>query len=167
MGRPMAQCLARSDFPLVVWNRTSGRAALLASLGARIADSSQALAAQCGVVITMVSDAAAVRTVLCGSNGTLAAGRPRSIAVDEHHRAASGAGDGSHGAADGIEFLDAPVSASVSLAEQGTLTGTAGGPRGAFASVAQVLRRPAVSSKDHTEPLAPFCPSKLPLEMIS
>ena len=40
------------------------------------ADSAQALAAQCDVVITMLSDAAAVRAILCGSGSTLAARKP-------------------------------------------------------------------------------------------
>lgn len=140
MGQPMARRLAASDFPLVVWNRTSSRAAPLAALGAHHADSPQALAAHCDVVITMLSDAAAVRAILGGSGGTLAAAPPGSIAVDMSTIGPVAAqAMAAAAAAHGIEFLDAPVSGSVSLAEQGTLTIMAGGPRGAFERAQPVL----------------------------
>lgn len=140
MGQPMARRLAASGSPLVVWNRTTGRAASVAAMGAQLADSPQALAARCDVVITMLSDAAAVRGILGGSGGTLAAARPGSIAVDMSTIGPVAAREmAAAAAAYGIEFLDAPVSGSVSLAEQGTLTVMAGGPRGAFERAQPVL----------------------------
>jgi 3-hydroxyisobutyrate dehydrogenase len=140
MGLPMAQRLAASEFPLVVWNRTGGRAAPVVAAGARLADSPQALAAQCDVVITMLADAAAVRAVLCGRDGTLSASRPGSITVDMSTIGPQAAREiAAEAAAHGVEFLDAPVSGSVSLAARGALTAMVSGPRGAFERVRPVL----------------------------
>src|SRR5581483_1511193 len=99
-----------------------------------------ALAAQCDLVITMLSDATAVREVLCGSDGTLAAARPGGIALDMSTIGPAAARELA-AATDpyDIEFLDAPVSGSVSLAERGTLTVLAGGSRGAFERARPVL----------------------------
>mgnify|MGYP001076074253 FL=1 len=56
MGGAMAANLARAGFPLVAWNRTSGRTAELEALGASIAASPAALAAAADVVLVCVSD---------------------------------------------------------------------------------------------------------------
>jgi 3-hydroxyisobutyrate dehydrogenase-like beta-hydroxyacid dehydrogenase len=140
MGFPMAQRLAASGFRLVVWNRTPGRAAPLAAAGAALADSPAALAAGSDLVITMLADAAVVRAVLCGPGGVLPALRRGAIVVDMSTIGPAAAREiaaeaGTHG----IGFLDAPVSGSVSLAEQGTLTVMAGGPRTAFDQARPVL----------------------------
>jgi 3-hydroxyisobutyrate dehydrogenase-like beta-hydroxyacid dehydrogenase len=69
----MAGRLARAGFDLTVWNRAAGRAAPLTALGARFAASPAALAAGCDLMISMLSDGDAVRAVLCGDVGALAA----------------------------------------------------------------------------------------------
>jgi 3-hydroxyisobutyrate dehydrogenase len=140
MGLPMARRLIAGGFPVTVWNRTRSRAASLTLAGAKLADSPQMLAAQCDVVITMLSDARAARTIMCGDNGTLATSRPGSIAVDMSTIGPQAArGIAAEAALHGVEFLDAPISGSVALAEQGSLTVMAGGSRTAFDRVRPVL----------------------------
>ena len=140
MGLPMASRIAASEFPLIVWNRTPGRAAPLASAGPVLADSPRALAAACDIVITMLSDAGAAQAVLCGPDGVLSAARPGTVAVDMSTIGPDAAREiAARAASHGVAFLDAPVSGSVALAEQGALTVMAGGPREAFDRARPVL----------------------------
>ena len=140
MGLPMARRLAASGTPLTVWNRTAGKAAPLAAAGARVADSLPGLAAACDVVITMLADAAAVRSVLAGDGGVLAACRDGAVVIDMSTIGPRAARDlAAEAARRGADFLDVPVSGSVALAAAGTLTALAGGPREAFDRVLPVL----------------------------
>lgn len=142
MGRPMAGRLAGSEFPLTVWNRSPGRTAALAAAGAAVAGSPAELAASSDVVITMLSDAAAVRAVLAGPGGVLPAMPAGGIVVDMSTIGPAAARElGGHAAEHGVGFVDAPVSGSVALAEQGMLTTMAGGPLTAFERVRPVLAR--------------------------
>lgn len=137
MGRPMAARLAAAGFPLTVWNRTPGRAV---AAGATVAMSPQELAAASDVVITMLADGAAVRAVLSGPDGVLAAARPGTIVIDMSTIGPQAARDlAAEAATQDVVFLDAPVSGSVALAEQGTLTAMVGGPPDAVERVRPVL----------------------------
>lgn len=82
MGAPMASNLARAGFPLTVWNRSQSKSEPLRALGANIADSAAKVAAMSDVVITMVSDDAALEDLLFGSQGMAAALRPGAVLVD-------------------------------------------------------------------------------------
>ena len=140
MGLPMATRLAAHGFPLTVWNRTADRAAPLAGPGIRVAGSPRDLAAASDVIITMLADGPAVRTVWCGPDGLLSGCRAGCVAVDMSTIGPNAAREiaaeaGRHGA----DFLDAPVSGSTALAEQGALTTMVGGPAAAFERVRPVL----------------------------
>src|SRR5690348_16711169 len=63
MGRGMASRLLGAGHNVAVWNRTRERAQALASDGARVATSPADAAAGADVVISMVADDAASRTV--------------------------------------------------------------------------------------------------------
>ena len=80
MGLPMARNLLGAGFPLVVWNRTAERCAPLADAGARVVPEPAALAVA-DVVVTMVSDGQAARSVLVGS-GLLGDLRPGSLVLE-------------------------------------------------------------------------------------
>ncbi len=140
MGLPMARRLAVSDIPVTVWNRTVSRADALVAVGARRAGSPRELAAASDVVITMLADGNAARTVLCGATGVLSACRSGSVVVDMSTMGPQVAREiAAEAAAHGVEFLDAPVSGSVALAEQGTLTTMVGGSPDAFERARPVL----------------------------
>jgi 3-hydroxyisobutyrate dehydrogenase-like beta-hydroxyacid dehydrogenase len=129
MGLPMAGRLAGAGFPLTVWNRTPGRASPLTAAGARLADSPAELAAASDVVITMLADGVATAQILCGDGGVLAACRPGSIVIDMSTIGPQAARElAARADTHGVAFLDSPVSGSVTLAEQGTLTAMVGGP---------------------------------------
>jgi 3-hydroxyisobutyrate dehydrogenase len=145
MGAPMATRIAAHGFPLTVWNRTPARAealaASLAAQGARVAGTPRELAAGSGVVITMLSDGAAARSVWAGPDGLLAGCAPGTIGIDMSTTGLRAARDlASRAELAGVRFLDAPVSGSVALAEQGALTTMAGGDPCALAKALPVLQ---------------------------
>ena len=82
MGAPMAANLARAGFPLTVWNRTPQKAEPLRALGATVADKAIDVAATSEVLITMVSDDAALEDLLFGPDGVARALTPGTVLVD-------------------------------------------------------------------------------------
>ena len=143
MGLPMATRLADAGLPLTVWNRTASRAAPLAGRGVQVAGSLPDLAAGSDVLITMLADGQAARDVWCGPDGLLAACRPGCTGVDMSTTGPAAAREiAAEAARHGADFLDAPVSGSTALAEQGTLTTMVGGPAQAFERVRPVLTAP-------------------------
>ena len=141
MGLPMATRIADHGFSLTAWNRTAERAAPLAERGARVAASLRELAARSDVIITMVSDGP-VAVSVWAAGGLLEACEPGAIGIDMSTIGPRAARDIAARAADrGIRFLDAPVSGSVALANQGTLTAMVGGDPAALE-----VARPALAA---------------------
>lgn len=146
MGRPMAARLLECGVSVRVWNRTRGPEKALARLGATPASTPRECAEGADVVITMLSDAEALASVLEGSDGVLATfakerRRPRPVLVDMStigRKAAIAAGRRAE--AHGARFVDAPVSGSVRPAGKGELLALVGG---AVRSVERV--RPVLS----------------------
>jgi 3-hydroxyisobutyrate dehydrogenase-like beta-hydroxyacid dehydrogenase len=138
MGLPMAQHVLRAGFPLVVWNRTPSRSAPLRADGATAAAEPTGLAAA-DVVVTMLSDAAAVRAVLVES-GLLGALEPGAVVVEMSTIGPAAIGQlAAEAKARSVRLVDAPVSGSVSVAEAGQLFAMVGGEREAYEKVAPVL----------------------------
>ncbi len=141
MGLPMAANIAAAGFPLVVWNRTASKAEALATRsGARVAPSPAILAAEAGVVITMVADGDVLLDLYTGSGAMLGSLRTGTVCVDMS-TISPGQATGLARAIAGARssFVDAPVSGSVALAEAGTLTVMAGGEAGDVEAVRPVL----------------------------
>ena len=72
MGVAMAANIRRAGHPLTVWNRSPDRAVPLIALGARLADTPAAAAADADIVISSLADDDAVKTVVLGPDGLLA-----------------------------------------------------------------------------------------------
>lgn len=66
MGEPMARNLLRAGFEVVIYNRTPEKNHALADAGARTAVHLSELAAQCAIVVTMLSNDAALACVTQG-----------------------------------------------------------------------------------------------------
>jgi 3-hydroxyisobutyrate dehydrogenase-like beta-hydroxyacid dehydrogenase len=140
MGLPMATRLAAHGFPLMVWNRTASRATPLAEQRVQVAGSLRELAAASDVIITMLADGRAARAIWCGPDGLLAACRTGCIAVDMSTTGPDAAREiAAEAERHGADFLDAPVSGSTALAQQGTLTTMVGGSAAAFERAGPVL----------------------------
>ena len=71
MGFAMARNIARAGIAVRAWNRTPAKAAPLAADGAYLADTPADAAAGAGIVLTMLSDADAVVSVMEGDDGAL------------------------------------------------------------------------------------------------
>lgn len=148
MGAPIAGRLLDLQLGNQVYgtNRTRSKASALVARGLRWRDTPREVAAAADVVISMVTDDAALAAVTEGPDGILAGLRHRA----SHHSAVyvdmstvspkvSRELAGRVRAA-GAAMLDAPVSGSVPAAESGTLSIMVGGPRSAFDTVEPLLR---------------------------
>ena len=137
MGAGMARNLLRAGMQVDVWNRTPERAAALADAGAVAhADPADAVA-HTGVVITILSEAAATRSVAVDA-GMLAAMAPGAVwaqmgtvgvAATEEFAGLVAA------QRPDVLFVDAPVSGTRAPAEAGELLVLASGPERAKALV--------------------------------
>ncbi len=128
MGAAMAANLARAGFPLVVWNRTAGRAAALRDLGAREASSPGELAASCDIVVTCVSDTPDVEAVVFGPDGIAEGARSGTLLIDCSTISPSATRDFAARLRErGVHMIDAPISGGSEGAVKGTLTIMLGG----------------------------------------
>lgn len=149
MGAGMARSLLRAGLPVDVWNRTPERAATLAEAGAVAHTDPASAVAHAGVVITMLSDAAAVRAVALDA-GMLAAMTPGSVWAQMATIGVAGTGELAGVVAaqrPDVMFVDAPVSGTRAPAEAGELLILASGPEAArpllelaFGAVGQATR---------------------------
>lgn len=140
IGAPMAVHLARRG-DLVVWNRTTARAAEFADRhGAIAAPTPRALASEVDIVITCLPTSREVEALLHGPDGLLAGLRPRALFLDcTSGDPASSRRIAARLAEQGIAFADAPVSGGTNGAEAGTLTIMVGGDAETFARARPIL----------------------------
>jgi 2-hydroxy-3-oxopropionate reductase len=128
MGAPMARNLLAAGHEVLAWTRSAEPLAELVEAGARSAEGPAAVAAEADIVISIVSDDAALREVLAGPEGAIAAARPGSLVIDMSTVSPALARELAATAdARGIGFLDAPVSGGDVGAQQGTLSIMVGG----------------------------------------
>jgi 3-hydroxyisobutyrate dehydrogenase-like beta-hydroxyacid dehydrogenase len=138
MGLAMARNLLGAGFPLVVWNRTDERCTPLVDAGATAAAAPAALAAA-DVLVTMLSDGQAARSVLLES-GLLDDLRPGSIVLEMSTIGPTAAAElAAEALRRDVFLLDAPVSGSVSVAEEAQLFAMVGGDREAYERATPVL----------------------------
>jgi 3-hydroxyisobutyrate dehydrogenase-like beta-hydroxyacid dehydrogenase len=127
MGGPMAANVARAGFPLTVWNRTPSKCEPLRELGAQVATEAADVAAASDVVITMVSDDAALEDLLFGAGAVAAALRPGAVVVDMSTTTpASMESVAATLAERGARLVDAPVFGSTEPATTGDLWAVVG-----------------------------------------
>ena len=128
MGAPMARNLLAAGHDVLAWNRSPEPLAELVATGARSADGPAAVAAVADLTISIVSDDAALRQVLGGADGAIAAARPGSLVIDMSTVSPALARElAAEAGARGVGFLDAPVSGGDVGARDGTLSIMVGG----------------------------------------
>lgn len=140
MGKPMARNLAAAGAIMTVHNRSRASVDELVAEGMTPAASPSEVAANCDIIITMLSDTPAVAAVLTGPGGVfegLSAGKlvidMGTTKVPETRSFAKTAAEN-----DAL-YVDAPVSGGTIGAENGTLTIMAGGADDAFLRAQPVL----------------------------
>lgn len=136
MGRPMAINLLKAGFPLIAWNRTTAKAAELASFGAQVAQA-PADAAQADILITMLAAGPDVLKVVRTIVGSM---KPGSLLIDMSSTRQSEAQEIAALLKDhGVHFIDAPVSGGVVGAEAATLAIMVGGEPEQFERAKSIL----------------------------
>jgi 3-hydroxyisobutyrate dehydrogenase len=140
MGTGMARRLLAAGFPLAVYNRNPAKAAPLAEAGARVAACPRDAATGAQVIISMVADDVASRSLWLGEHGALAGAEKGTVCIEcstvtvgwvQELAAAARAG--------GCEFIDAPVTGSRLQAAAGELNLLVGGAAETLEKVRPVL----------------------------
>lgn len=146
MGSGMAGRLLDAGFPLAVYNRNPDRAAPLVARGARLARTPADAATGAQVILSMVADDQASRSLWLGQASALAAAargtvliESSTLTVDWIHELAAAAQDR------GCVLLDAPVTGSKIHAASGELNFLVGGDAAALETARPVLTAMAKS----------------------
>ncbi|KFE51538.1 NAD(P)-dependent oxidoreductase [Pseudomonas syringae] len=165
MGKPMVRNLLQAGYPVQIWNRSAAKAAELATHGAKVFQSAAQAANGAKVLICMLSDGPTCDQVLFGEGGAalaLAEGAllivMSSIPVEtavEHARLC---------AAQGLRYLDAPVSGGERGAREASLAIMVGGDAAAFEQGRAVLA--AMGRPVHVGPAGTGQLSKLVNQLI-
>lgn len=145
MGGPMAGHLARAGHRVTVYNRTAARAEAWVAqhtaegLSAAMALTPREAAQQADIVFLCVGNDDDLRSVVLGADGALAGLRPGGLLVDHTTASADVARELSAlAAAQGGQFIDAPVSGGQAGAVNGVLTVMCGGDAAAFETMRPV-----------------------------
>ena len=134
MGYPIAGHLARAGQRVTVYNRSAAKAAQwVAEYGHASAPTPAAASAAADVVFACVGNDDDLRSVVLGEHGAFSGMKRGAIFVDHTTASAQIARELSAAAqAQGLHFIDAPVSGGNLGAINGTLTVMCGGDAGAF-----------------------------------
>jgi 2-hydroxy-3-oxopropionate reductase len=134
MGKPMAGNLLKAGFPVVVWNRTREKAEEFAGEAAqfdvKVGANPRETAEKADILMTIVSDPAALEEVLWGQNGAMESLRRGSTYIDSSTVSPALARKVASACTErGVGFLDAPVTGGTWGAEKGELVFMIGGEK--------------------------------------
>jgi 3-hydroxyisobutyrate dehydrogenase len=133
MGTGMASRLSGQGFTVAVYNRSPRP-------GMTIAPTPREAASGADVIISMLADDDAARTVWLGKDGALAGAKPGAVLIDSSTVSPEWIRELSEAAhKHGCELLDAPVTGSKGAAAAGELTFLVGGSDAALATARPVL----------------------------
>ena len=167
MGEPMVMNLLKAGYEVTVWNRTPSKCDAAVAAGARRAESPADLARQSDVVMACLTNAAAVEAVLFGDHGVAEVTGPELFidfsSMDPGLTREFGA---RLRAANGMGWVDAPVSGGTPAATAGTLTIMAGGSAADFAR-AEPLMAPLAQKVTHMGDLGAGQMTKLVNQIIA
>lgn len=140
MGSRMAARLLDAGYPMTVYNRDASKTTPLTERGAAAASTPADAAGQAEIVISMLADDGAVRAVLLGDGGAIAAMQPGTILIEMSTVSPDMAREVAAAAkARDIAALDAPVAGSTPQAEEGSLLIFAGGDANTLETCRPVL----------------------------
>lgn len=140
MGAGIVSRLLAAGHAVTGWNRTRAKAEPLLKGGMEWADSPREAAAKSEIVFSIVTDAAAVRSVALGGEGIIAGLRADGIYLDMSTIAPDASRVvAAEFAQAGLTMLDAPISGSPVTLIQGNASIMVGGEKAAFDRVQPVL----------------------------
>ncbi|UYZ10519.1 NAD(P)-dependent oxidoreductase [Agrobacterium salinitolerans] len=165
MGAPMAGRLAEAGFSVKAWNRSAERAAVLAAKGVQPAATAAEAVIEADVVLCMLSSGPVCDEVLLGASGVVSTMKPgafllvmSSIPVDSAREQAETA------KAQGVAYVDAPVSGGEKGATEGTLAIMAGGEQRDVDALRPLLN--CLGSVTHVGPVGCGSLAKLANQLI-
>lgn len=165
MGSAMARRLMASGQSVTVWNRTAARAQSLIDEGAAWAARPAELNASCDIVLTMLTDDAALDEVYLGADGLLSSPAQGRLFIDMSTVApAKPQQIGARAQAAGARFLECPVGGSVGPAREGRLLGFVGGAAEDLAQARPVLEL-LCRRIEHVGPLGAGATMKLAINL--
>jgi 3-hydroxyisobutyrate dehydrogenase len=141
MGEPMTLRLLKAGYRVAVWNRTRDKLKKVVAAGAIAMDNPAEVTRFADIVLTCVTEAKSMDAVVFGPDGIATAPGTGKILVDHSSIAPDATRDFSRRleAANGMRWVDAPVSGGTGGAEAGTLAIMAGGDAADFAKVKPVV----------------------------
>jgi 3-hydroxyisobutyrate dehydrogenase-like beta-hydroxyacid dehydrogenase len=144
MGEAMTLRLLEKGWPVTVWNLTEDRYARVVSAGAKVAPAPAAVAAASDIIFLCVLDAAAVENCCFGAEGKgLATASGQGKLVVDHSTInpdATRAISARLAQANGMRWIDAPVSGGPGAARDGSMTVMAGGDAADIARILPLMR---------------------------
>ncbi len=133
MGKPMSKNLLKADYKLVVFDFNKEALTELASAGATIAESSQHVAEQCDVIITMLPNSPHVKSALLGKNSVADGAVSGTTVIDMSSISPIASKEiAKELEKKGIKLIDAPVSGGEPKAIEGSLSVMVGGDKAIF-----------------------------------
>jgi 3-hydroxyisobutyrate dehydrogenase len=140
MGGGMASRLLSAGFPVAVYNRNPDKAVPFAKAGAFVAASPREAASHAEIIICMVADNVASKSVWLGENGALEGATRGSVLIESSTLTVGWIKELAAAVAQrGFEFLDAPVTGTKPHAASGELLFLVGGSASALATAQPVL----------------------------
>lgn len=143
MGRPMVERLLAAGRRVLVWNRSRDKLEPLLALGARALATPADAAREADLVLACLMDTAAVERCVFGDDGLASVAAPRASVFVDHSSIrpeATREMAARLARANGLRWVDAPVSGGVGGARAGTLAVMCGGDAGAVALAEPALR---------------------------
>jgi 3-hydroxyisobutyrate dehydrogenase-like beta-hydroxyacid dehydrogenase len=140
MGQAIVPRLLAAGHTVTGWNRTKEKAAPMFKLGMLWANTPREVARESEIVFSMVTDAAAVKSLALGENGIIAGLRKDAVYLDM----STIDPDGSRAVAAefakaGLTMLDAPISGTTLTLSKGNASLMVAGDKAAFERVQPVL----------------------------
>ena len=141
MGQAIVPRLLAAGHNVTGWNRTKAKAAPMLHLGMHWADSPCEAACEADIVLSIVTDSAAARSVALGENGIISGLRKNAVYLDM----STIAPDTSRAIAadfskNDLTMMDAPISGTTLTLGQGKASLMVGGEKAAFDRVQPVLQ---------------------------
>ena len=142
MGGAIAQRLLECGHSITVWNRTAEKTKAAQAAGAQVAGTPAELVQHSGVVITILTNAAAIEAVYHGARGLLSGDVKNKLFIEmstvrpETERALA-----ARIAARDAEMVECPVGGTVGPAREGKLLGLVGAEDGTFERARPVLEQ--------------------------
>jgi 3-hydroxyisobutyrate dehydrogenase-like beta-hydroxyacid dehydrogenase len=141
MGAGIVPRLMAAGHTVTGWNRSRDKAEPLIKAGMHFADTPRAAAAAADIVFSIVTDAAAVRSVALGEDGIAAGLKPAGVYIDMSTIAPDASRTiSAEFARQGLTMLDGPISGSPVTLAQGNASLMVAGDKAAFERVEPVLR---------------------------